>query len=75
MTREEFYQVRKGLGLTRPEAAAVLNITVNTLRIWEGQKDRDGGRTPHPTAVIYLQFIRDNPDVPIPFWPERLCVS
>jgi len=70
MTKDEFYALRKSLGLDRAEAAKVLNVTVDTLRKWEGQKK--GGIGPHPTAVIYLQVIKSFPLLIPPFWPGRL---
>lgn len=69
MTQVDFYELRKSLGLNRHEAALVLNITVDTLRKWEGSKSSNYG--PHPTAVIYLQVIRDNPELVPPFWPSE----
>jgi len=72
MTKDEFLELRTSLGLTREEAALVLNVKVDTLRKWDGNKDRHRPMGPHPTAVMYLQAIANNPDFIPPFWPERL---
>lgn len=70
MTKAEFLELRSSLGLTREEASLVLNVNIDTLRKWDGNKK--GGLGPHPTAVVYLQFIAQNPEIIPPFWPERL---
>lgn len=72
MTKDEFRAARVSLGLTRPEAARVLNVTVDTLRIWEGAKQRESGLGPHPTAIAFLNAILADEDFTPPNWPERL---
>jgi len=72
MSCDEFSSLRDSLGLTLNEGAKILGIAVDTMRIYEGKKKRSRAMGPHPTAVIYLQAIKDNPDFTPPFWPERL---
>ena len=72
MSKQEFLELRTSLGLTREEAAKILNVKTDTLRKWDGNKNPDSPMGPHPTAVLYLQFIAQNPNIVPPFWPERL---
>jgi DNA-binding transcriptional regulator YiaG len=72
MSHEDFRALRKSLELNIDEAAAVLGVGRDSLRIWEGEKKRHENRRAHPCAVLYLQCIAENQDLIPPQWPERL---
>lgn len=72
MTTDEFSALRKKIGLSMNEAAAVLGISVDTMRIYEGKKKRSRNMGPHPIAVNFLKAIESDPDFVPPHWPARL---
>ncbi len=51
-------KIRKQLGLSQSAFAALLNISVKTLRNWE-----QGQRTPRGTALALLRIIERHPEV------------
>ena len=66
MTAEEFKAIRRELGLSSAQLAAVLNVNARTIRRWE-----DGtGLPPNPIAVRVMDwFLRGYRP---PEWPEEL---
>ena len=69
---EAFKALRESTGLNINEAADVLTVSRDTIRIWEGQKKRRHDRRAHPSAVAYLRCIDQNPELVPPHWPDRL---
>lgn len=74
MTSDEFSKLRESIGLSLNEAAIVLGISVDTMRIYEGKKKRKNNMGPHPAAVSYLEAIASDPEFIPPRWPERLRI-
>lgn len=75
ITHANFKKLRESSELNIDEAAAVLNVSRDTIRIWEGDKKRNEDRRAHPCAVSYLECIIANPDLVPPRWPDRLTVE
>jgi len=69
---EAFKALRESTGLNVDEAAEVLGVGRDAIRIWEGDKKRRDNRRAHPSAVAYLRCIDQNPELIPPHWPERL---
>ena len=69
---DDFRTLRSSLGLTLNEGAAVLGISIDTMRIYEGKKKRKKNMGPHPIAVKYFQAIQSDPGFIPPDWPDRL---
>ena len=72
ITHEEFKRLVGRTGLNIDEAAEVLDIGRDAIRIWMGDKKRHEDRRAHPSAVAYLKCILANPDLIPPNWPDRL---
>ena len=57
MTPEEIRAVRKAMGLTQREFAAVFRVGLGTIRHWER-----GDRTPDGPAQVLLRVIQHEPE-------------
>ena len=58
LDRLDIKRIREGYGLTQAEFAAMLGISVRTLRNWE-----QGRRVPEGPAMVLLQVAAKHPEV------------